>query len=158
MLSISEISKSYGGRTLFEDVTLQVNREDRIGLVGPNGAGKSTLFSLVLQNESPDSGSIVLEKNMTLGHLPQETAPAGEGDRFGNGHRHHPGSGGVAKAFQQGAQIVHSLVRTVGERAYKNRFQLVDLNGQALSSERRAQVCSAVQAALALRPVERPSE
>ncbi len=78
MLSISEISKSYGGRTLFEDVTLQVNHEDRIGLVGPNGAGKSTLFSLILQQESPDSGSIVLEKNMTLGHLPQETAPAGE--------------------------------------------------------------------------------
>lgn len=59
--------------------------------------------------------------------------------------------------FQQGAQIVHSLVRTVGQRAY-NRFQLVDLNGQALPSERRTQICSAVQAALALGPSECPLE
>jgi ATP-binding cassette subfamily F protein 3 len=78
MLTISELSKSYGPQTLFEDVSVQVNREDRIGLVGPNGAGKSTLFSLILQTESPDAGAITLEKNATVGHLPQETAPAGE--------------------------------------------------------------------------------
>jgi ATP-binding cassette subfamily F protein 3 len=78
MLTISELSKSYGPQTLFEDVSVQVNRLDRIGLVGPNGAGKSTLFSLILQTESPDAGSITLEKNAAVGHLPQETAPAGE--------------------------------------------------------------------------------
>ena len=44
---------------LFADVTLQVNREDRIGLVGPNGAGKTTLFSLILGEESPDDGKII---------------------------------------------------------------------------------------------------
>ena len=54
MLTLSEISKSFGGRTLFSDVSLQVNRGDRIGLVGPNGAGKSTLFSLILQTDTPD--------------------------------------------------------------------------------------------------------
>jgi ATPase subunit of ABC transporter with duplicated ATPase domains len=48
MLTLSEISKAYGGHVLFDDVTLQLNREDRIGLVGPNGAGKSTLFSIIL--------------------------------------------------------------------------------------------------------------
>ena len=78
MLTISELAKSYGPQTLFENVSLQVSRQDRIGLVGPNGAGKSTLFSLILQTESPDAGSITLEKNATVGHLPQETAPAGE--------------------------------------------------------------------------------
>src|SRR3989441_3608839 len=78
MLTISEISKSYGGRTLFSDVSLQVNREDRIGLVGPNGAGKSTLLSLILGVERADRGKIILEKNVTLGYLPQESAPAGE--------------------------------------------------------------------------------
>ena len=77
MLTISELGKSYGPKTLFEGVCLQVSRQERIGLVGPNGAGKSTLFSLILQNESPDAGSITLEKNATVGHLPQETAPAG---------------------------------------------------------------------------------
>ncbi len=78
MLTISEVSKSFGGRTLFSDVTLQVNRGDRIGLVGPNGAGKSTLFSLILQKEEPDTGLITFQKNITVGFLPQESAPAGE--------------------------------------------------------------------------------
>jgi ATP-binding cassette subfamily F protein 3 len=77
MLTISELGKSYGPQTLFEDVSVQVSRQDRVGLVGPNGAGKSTLFSLILQTESPDAGSITLERNATVGHLPQETAPAG---------------------------------------------------------------------------------
>ena len=77
MLTISEVSKAFGGRTLFEDVTLQVNRGDRIGLVGPNGAGKSTLFSLILQSDAPDSGIIAFQKNTTVGFLPQESAPAG---------------------------------------------------------------------------------
>src|SRR3954452_213455 len=78
MLSISAVSKSFGGRTLFADASLQVNRQDRIGLVGPNGAGKSTLFSLILGNESADQGKIALERNVTLGYLPQESAPAGD--------------------------------------------------------------------------------
>jgi len=78
MLTLSQLSKSFGGRTLFTDVSLQINREDRIGLVGPNGAGKSTLFSLILGESSPDEGKISLEKNVTMGFLPQESAPAGD--------------------------------------------------------------------------------
>jgi ATP-binding cassette subfamily F protein 3 len=62
MLTLSGISKAYGGRVLFEDVTLQINRGDRIGLVGPNGAGKSTLFSLVLGEEESDAGEVILER------------------------------------------------------------------------------------------------
>src|SRR5580765_1739110 len=78
MLSISGVSKAFGGRTLFADASLQVNRQDRIGLVGPNGAGKSTLFSLILGTESPDDGKIILERNVSRGYLPQESAPAGD--------------------------------------------------------------------------------
>src|SRR5215469_12268726 len=78
MLTLSNISKAYGGRVLFSEVTLQINREDRIGLVGPNGAGKSTLFSLVLGEESADDGEIILERGISLGHLPQESAPVGD--------------------------------------------------------------------------------
>jgi ATP-binding cassette subfamily F protein 3 len=78
MLTLSQLSKSFGGRTLFTDVALQINREDRIGLVGPNGAGKSTLFSLILGEASPDDGKVTLEKNVTMGFLPQESAPAGD--------------------------------------------------------------------------------
>ena len=78
MLTLSQVSKAFAGRTLFSDVSLQVNRADRIGLVGPNGAGKSTLFSLILREASPDDGRVIVEKNATLGFLPQETAAIGE--------------------------------------------------------------------------------
>ncbi len=75
MLTLSGITKAYGGRTLFSDVTLQINREDRIGLVGPNGAGKTTLFSMMLGEGSPDAGEIITERNVKIGYLPQESAP-----------------------------------------------------------------------------------
>jgi len=78
MLTVSQLSKSFAGRALFDDVSLQVNRGDRIGLVGPNGAGKSTLFSLLLGDVPPDKGTIAIEKNATIGFLPQETAAAGD--------------------------------------------------------------------------------
>lgn len=78
MLTISQVTKAFGGRTLFEEASLQVNRGDRVGLVGPNGAGKSTLFSLILGEASPDAGKVSTEKSATIGFLPQENAPAGE--------------------------------------------------------------------------------
>ncbi len=78
MLTLSNVGKGFGGRVLFENVSLQLNREERVGLVGPNGAGKSTLFSLILGDEVPDEGSITLDKRVTLGFLPQEHASAGD--------------------------------------------------------------------------------
>jgi ATP-binding cassette, subfamily F, member 3 len=72
------MTKAFGARVLFEDAALQVNRGDRIGLVGPNGAGKSTLFALVLGRDTPDAGEVRIERNATIGHLPQETAPVGD--------------------------------------------------------------------------------
>src|SRR4051794_18899744 len=78
MLTVSQLSKSFAGRPLFDDVSLQVNRGDRIGLVGPNGAGKSTLFALLLGDVSPDNGTIAIEKSATIGFLPQETVAAGD--------------------------------------------------------------------------------
>jgi ATP-binding cassette subfamily F protein 3 len=78
MLTISGVSKSFGGRTLFEDVTLQVNRENRMGLVGPNGAGKSTFLKLILGEETPDEGTIEFQRNTKVGYLPQESAPVAD--------------------------------------------------------------------------------
>jgi ATP-binding cassette subfamily F protein 3 len=78
MLTVSQLTKSFGGRTLFEDASLQVNRGERIGLVGPNGAGKSTLFSLILGDASPDAGRVALDRGASIGFLPQESAPVGE--------------------------------------------------------------------------------
>jgi ATP-binding cassette subfamily F protein 3 len=76
VLTVSKITKSFGGRVLFEDASLQVNPGDRIGLVGPNGAGKSTLFSLILGDQEPDAGVVAIQRGARLGYLPQEHAPA----------------------------------------------------------------------------------
>jgi ATP-binding cassette, subfamily F, member 3 len=78
MLTLSGIRKAHGDRVLFTDATLQVNREDRIGLVGPNGAGKTTLFSIILRQEPPDEGKVTFERGTNFGYLPQENAPAGD--------------------------------------------------------------------------------
>ncbi len=78
MLTIADISKSYGTRELFRDVSLFVARTDRYGLVGPNGAGKSTLFNLILGEETPDTGTIEWERGADFGFLPQESAPVGD--------------------------------------------------------------------------------
>jgi len=78
MLTVSQVGKSYGGRALFEDASLQINTGDRVGLIGANGAGKSTLFSLILGDNQPDEGSVSLQRGRTVGFLPQESAPSGE--------------------------------------------------------------------------------
>ena len=78
MLTVSQISKGYGQKTLFADISLRLLRGERIGLVGPNGAGKTTLFSIILGGEEADSGEIELERGTVIGFLPQESAPAGE--------------------------------------------------------------------------------
>ncbi|MEO7699254.1 MAG: ABC-F family ATP-binding cassette domain-containing protein [Opitutus sp.] len=78
MLTIADVSKSYGTRELFAEVSLFIARTDRLGLVGPNGAGKSTLFGLILGEEKPDTGTIEWERGADFGYLPQESAPAGD--------------------------------------------------------------------------------
>lgn len=75
MLTIVEMSKSFGPRELLRDASLQVNRGERLGLVGPNGAGKSTLINMILGREEPDRGEVTLDRRATVGYLPQETTP-----------------------------------------------------------------------------------
>ncbi|MGC1481533.1 MAG: ATP-binding cassette domain-containing protein [Chthoniobacterales bacterium] len=78
MLSISGVSKAFSGRVLFENASVQVNRNDRVGLVGANGAGKTTLFSLILSEDEPDEGVVSFQRGVQLGFLPQESAPIGD--------------------------------------------------------------------------------
>jgi ATP-binding cassette, subfamily F, member 3 len=78
MLTVTRMTKSFGGRVLFENASLQVNRGDCIALIGPNGAGKSTLLRILLGEEDTDEGEISLQRGVTIGYLPQESAPAGE--------------------------------------------------------------------------------
>ena len=77
MLTVAGLSKSFGGRELFDDVTLNIMSGDRIAITGPNGAGKSTLIKIILGQEEPDAGSVSFIRGTRVGYLPQESEPAG---------------------------------------------------------------------------------
>ena len=71
MLQISNLSKSYGPQTLFDEVSFSIDPGERIGLIGRNGHGKSTLFKLLLGEENPDSGDIHIPIDYQIGSLSQ---------------------------------------------------------------------------------------
>jgi ATP-binding cassette subfamily F protein 3 len=72
MIHVEGLSKRYGERVLFEDVSWHVKKRDRIGLTGPNGAGKTTILKMLAGLEEPDSGSIRMASATTIGYLPQD--------------------------------------------------------------------------------------
>ncbi|MCB0737088.1 MAG: ABC-F family ATP-binding cassette domain-containing protein [Bacteroidetes bacterium] len=72
MINISNLTITFGGRTLFENITFFVGKQDKIGLVGRNGAGKSTLFKLIQGTQRYDEGQVTLQPDLTVGHLQQE--------------------------------------------------------------------------------------
>jgi ATPase subunit of ABC transporter with duplicated ATPase domains len=72
MISLSNLSKSYGGQVLFEGVSLQFNRRERYGIVGANGCGKSTLLKILTGEESASDGEISIPKRAVLGVLDQD--------------------------------------------------------------------------------------
>ncbi len=71
LLSASSLTKAFGSRPLFENISLTIDTGDRIGLIGPNGAGKSTLLSLLAGVLSPDDGLLAAQKGLTVGLLSQ---------------------------------------------------------------------------------------
>ena len=72
MIQLSDLTKSFGDRTLLEHVTWQIGDGDRVGLCGPNGAGKTTLLKMLAGLDEPDSGAIVRPSGLTIGYLPQD--------------------------------------------------------------------------------------
>ncbi len=78
MINITNLSKNYGPKILFKDVSLNINQGEKIGLIGPNGTGKSTLFSLILQEIETSKGEVRLNKGVHIGYLPQEASFASE--------------------------------------------------------------------------------
>ncbi len=72
MISVDNLSLQFGGRDIFNGISLLVNPRDKIGLVGRNGAGKTTLLRIFMKMQKPDSGEVVVPSDVTLGYLPQE--------------------------------------------------------------------------------------
>src|SRR5580693_1221351 len=72
MIGISGLAKSYGGRTLFEDVSLQLNEGSRYGLVGANGSGKTTLLKILAGDEPASEGTVAIPGRARVGVLRQD--------------------------------------------------------------------------------------
>jgi ATP-binding cassette subfamily F protein 3 len=78
MIHVQSVSKQFGEKVLFEDLSWHIRPGERIGLVGPNGAGKSTLLRIIAGQMSPDAGTVTCAKRIRIGLLEQEVDPFGE--------------------------------------------------------------------------------
>jgi len=72
MIQLSDLTKSFGDRVLFDHVTWQITDRERVGLCGPNGAGKTTLLRMMAGMDEPDSGAVLRPATLTVGYLPQD--------------------------------------------------------------------------------------
>lgn len=70
-MKIENLCMSFGTQIIFDNISFQINNNDKVGIIGVNGAGKSTLFNILLGNLTPDSGTITLNTKINLGYLPQ---------------------------------------------------------------------------------------
>ncbi|ULA69693.1 MAG: ABC transporter ATP-binding protein [Nitrospira sp.] len=122
LLSCESISKSYGVRALFANLTLALSEGDHVGLIGPNGSGKSTLLKILAGLESPDQGTRTLRGHTRVGYVPQEPSfPDGHSIEqvlqetlSAAGRDPHEESGRIARALSIGTfpdpeQIVDTL-------------------------------------------------
>ena len=72
MISLDNLTISYGGWTLFDSISFMINPKDRIGLVGKNGAGKTTLLRVITGEQQPTEGAVSINGECTIGYLPQQ--------------------------------------------------------------------------------------
>ena len=72
MISLDNLTISYGGWTLFDGISFMINPKDRIGLVGKNGAGKTTLLRVITGEQQPTEGAVTINGECSIGYLPQQ--------------------------------------------------------------------------------------
>ena len=102
MISLDNLTVSYGGWTLFDNISFLINPKDRIGLVGKNGAGKTTLLRIITGEQQPTSGAVTINGECTIGYLPHTTLVEE-----------------TAKAFDEVLRLeaeIESLTREIAER------------------------------------------
>lgn len=78
MILLDRVTRAFGSRVLFRDLTWQIHPGRRIGLVGPNGAGKTTLFRTIAREHETDGGRVVMGDDVTIGYLPQDVGDIGD--------------------------------------------------------------------------------
>jgi ATP-binding cassette subfamily F protein 3 len=71
VISISDLTVSFGGFTLLDSINFHISEKEKVGLVGKNGAGKSTILKLIMGLQSPTSGKVMMPSDRKIGYLPQ---------------------------------------------------------------------------------------
>ncbi len=113
MISLNSIGVSYGGETLFEDISFMINPRDRVALVGRNGAGKTTLLKIIMGEQQPTSGGISIAGECTLGYLPQQMRTADTTSLKEE----------TAKAFEEVINIEHEIESLTAEIAQRTDYE-----------------------------------
>ncbi|RKN75992.1 ABC-F family ATP-binding cassette domain-containing protein [Paenibacillus ginsengarvi] len=125
LLTAERLSKSFGMKMLFEQISLGIAEGDKIGLIGVNGTGKSTLLKTIAGAEQPDEGSISIRNGITIEYLPQN--PAIDDDATVLGHI-FSGRSPLMQALRDYESLMERLER--GEDSPELQKQLVELNGR----------------------------
>ena len=113
MISIDNLTVSFGGWTLFDGISFLVNPKERIGLVGKNGAGKTTILKLIAGLQQPTSGAVTKTADCTIGYLPQQMQVADTTTLLAE----------TAKAFEEVLAIEAEIERLTAEIAVRTDYE-----------------------------------
>ena len=113
MISLDNLSISYGGWTLFDGISFLINPKDRIGLVGKNGAGKTTLLRVITGEQQPTEGAVTVNGECTIGYLPQQMRVADTTSLIAE----------TAKAFDEVLRIEADIERLTKEVASRTDYE-----------------------------------
>ena len=113
MISLDNLTVSYGGWTLFDNISFLINPKDRIGLVGKNGAGKTTLLKLIVGLQQPTSGAVTKNGECTVGYLPQQMKVADTTTLAEE----------TAKAFEEVLRLEAEIERLTAEIAERTDYE-----------------------------------
>ena len=113
MISIDNLTVSFGGWTLFDGISFLVNPKERIGLVGRNGAGKTTILKLIAGLQQPTSGAVTKNADCTIGYLPQQMQVADTTTLIAE----------TAKAFEEVLALEAEIERLTAEIAVRTDYE-----------------------------------
>ncbi|MBQ2240413.1 MAG: ABC-F family ATP-binding cassette domain-containing protein, partial [Alistipes sp.] len=113
MISLDNLTISYGGWTLFDGISFMINPKDRIGLVGKNGAGKTTLLRVITGEQQPTEGAVTINGECTIGYLPQQMRVADTTSLVAE----------TAKAFEEVLRIEANIERLTAEIASRTDYE-----------------------------------
>ncbi|MBQ5738446.1 MAG: ABC-F family ATP-binding cassette domain-containing protein [Alistipes sp.] len=113
MISLDNLTISYGGWTLFDGISFMINPKDRIGLVGKNGAGKTTLLRVITGEQQPTEGAVSINSECSIGYLPQQMRVADTTTLVAE----------TAKAFDEVLRIEAAIERLTSEIATRTDYE-----------------------------------